>query len=147
MKLFTIGFTGKNAATFFGLLEKAKVKTLLDIRLNNRSQLAGFTKAGDLDYFLRQICGIGNIHCPALAPDQELLEAIRKKQISWDEYIPRFEALMDSRDADKLLLKLLNELPGPLCLLCSEPKAADCHRSLVANRILRLRPKIQVIHL
>jgi len=147
MKLFTIGFAGKTAETFFTLLKAAKVKTLLDIRLNNRSQLAGFSKAGDLEYFLKELGGIRYFHTSELAPDQELLEAIRSKEIGWDEYIRRFEALMESRKADKLLRELLHELPGPLCLLCSEPKAADCHRSLVALRIRKLKPKTEIIHL
>ena len=147
MKLYTIGFTGKNARVFFDLLQKAGVKTLLDIRLNNRSQLAAFTKAGDLEFFLDQICGIGYHHTTELAPSQELLDSVRRKEIGWDGYVTRFEALMNERGADKLLKKLLRELPGPLCLLCSEPMASDCHRSLVADRIRRLKPKTEVIHL
>jgi len=147
MKLFTIGFTGKDARKFFGLLKDAGVKTLLDIRLNNRSQLAAFTKAGDLEYCLRELCGIGYHHSLELAPNQDLLDAIRKKAIDWEGYVTRFEALMMERGADKLLRRLLKELPGPLCLLCSEPRAADCHRSLVAARILKLRPRTEVIHL
>jgi len=147
MKLYTIGFTGKNAATFFGLLQKAKVKTLLDIRLNNRSQLAGFTKAGDLEYFLAEICAIGYRHSPDLAPDQELLDLIRGKKITWDEYQLRFRSLMEERAADTLLKQLMRELPGPLCLLCSEANADQCHRSLVAKRMQSLKPKLEVIHL
>lgn len=147
MKLFTIGFAGKNASTFFGMLQKAKVRTLVDIRLNNRSQLAGFTKAGDLEYFLRELSDISYVHSPELAPDQELLNSIRNKEIDWDGYKLRFAALMEARAADKLLRKLLRELPGPICLLCSEPRAEDCHRSLIALRIQKLKPKVEVIHL
>jgi len=42
--LYTIGFTKKNARQFFETLKTAGVKRLVDIRLNNQSQLAGFTK-------------------------------------------------------------------------------------------------------
>jgi len=147
MKLYTIGFAGKNAEIFFGLLRTAGVKSLLDIRLNNKSQLAGFTKAVDLEYFLRQICEIGYYHFPRLAPSQELLEAYRKKEIDWDDYLPCFDQLMRERDTDAFLKKELKGIPKPICLLCSESEATMCHRSLIAARIARLFPRTEIIHL
>ena len=70
MRLFTIGFTKKSAEGFFTNLSKAGVKRVIDIRLNNMSQLAGFTKRDDLRYFLRTICNIDYIHLPELAPNK-----------------------------------------------------------------------------
>ncbi len=147
MKLYTLGFGGKNAENFFSTLELAGVKTLVDIRLNNRSQLAGFTKAGDLEFFLAKISGITYCHYPQLAPEKELLEAIRSKKIDWDVYTQRFEALLQQRKADSFLKKELKTLTMPLCLLCSEPEATYCHRRLVAERIQKLFPKTEIIHL
>ncbi len=147
MKLFTIGFAGKSAETFFGLLGHAGVNSLLDIRLNNRSQLAGFTKAADLEFFLRRICGISYHHFPQLAPSQELLEAYRKKEIDWDGYLVRFAALMRERKADAFLRRELKRVAGPVCLLCSESDAARCHRGLIAARVAELFPKTEIIHL
>ena len=147
MKLYTIGFTGKNAETFFDLLRTAGVKSLLDIRLNNRSQLAGFTKAADLEFFLKRICDISYYHFPQLAPSQELLEAYRKKEIDWDGYLSRFDRLMRERDTDPFLKHELKGIKKPLCLLCSESEATMCHRSLIAARIARLFPKTEIIHL
>ena len=147
MKVYTIGFAGKNAETFFTLLSQAGVKSLLDIRLNNRSQLAGFTKSTDLEFFLDRLCDIGYYYLPRLAPSPELLEAYRKKEVDWEGYISRFESLMQERDADALLKRELKGIPKPICLLCSESEASMCHRSLIAKRIAGLFPKVEVIHL
>ena len=147
MKLYTIGFSGKNAETFFTTLEKAGVKTLVDIRLNNRSQLAGFTKAADLEYFLKSLSGIVYKHFPLLAPSAELLEAYRNKEIDWDGYTRLFEALMQDRKADAFMKKELKGIEKPLCLLCSESEAIKCHRRLIAERIRKLIPKTEIIHL
>ena len=46
--LYTVGFSGKDAKTFFELLKLNNVQTLLDIRLNNVSQLSGYTKKNDI---------------------------------------------------------------------------------------------------
>ncbi len=62
MKLFTIGFTKTTAESFFSRLSQAGVKKVIDIRLNNASQLAGFAKKTDLIYFLKTICGIDYEH-------------------------------------------------------------------------------------
>ncbi len=51
MKVYSIGFTQKKAESFFGLLRNEEIKTLVDVRLNNVSQLAGFAKKNDLIFF------------------------------------------------------------------------------------------------
>ena len=83
MRLYTIGFTKKTARQFFEILKGAGVKKLIDIRLNNRSQLAGFTKKEDLEYFLQTICGVSYHHLPLLAPTQEILDDLKKHKGTW----------------------------------------------------------------
>jgi uncharacterized protein (DUF488 family) len=94
VEVYTIGFTQKSAAQFFDTLKRVGIKRLLDVRLNNVSQLAGFSKRDDLAYFLREICGADYVHEPRLAPTQEMLDAYKKQKGDWADYEPRFLALM-----------------------------------------------------
>ena len=59
MKVFTMGFTQKSAEQFFGLISENKIELLIDVRLNNQSQLAGFTKGRDLEFFLQNCAIVG----------------------------------------------------------------------------------------
>jgi uncharacterized protein (DUF488 family) len=144
VKLFTIGFTKKSAETFFGKLEKAGVKKIIDIRLNNISQLAGFSKKNDLIYFLKTICGCGYRHETLLAPTEQILEAYKKKMISWTEYANKFNDLLRVRKAHELVSA--SELHGS-CLLCSEPVPDKCHRRLVAEYFRDHFNNISITHL
>jgi len=143
-KLFTIGFTKKNAETFFGKLKRAGIVKLIDIRLNNLSQLAGFTKKDDLVYFLKQICGCDYVHEPFLAPTKEILDAYKKKEITWPEYEKRFNDLLISRKANALISS--SEL-HMACLLCSEPTPEKCHRKLVAEFFKNSFKDVEITHL
>lgn len=142
--LFTIGFTGKSAREFFGLLERAGVRRLVDTRLSNVSQLAGFTKKRDLEYFLRAIADIEYEHDAGLAPTKELLEDYKKKRIDWDEYARRFDELLRSRRPGERLSP--GELDGA-CLLCSEPTPENCHRRLVAEYLKEEWKNVTIEHL
>ncbi|KAF0120168.1 MAG: hypothetical protein FD151_1745 [bacterium] len=144
IKLFTIGFTKKNAETFFGKLKKSGVVKLIDIRLNNVSQLAGFTKKDDLIYFLNKICDCDYVHEPLLAPSKEILDAYKKKENTWPEYEKRFNDLLISRKAHTLLSS--SEL-HMACLLCSEPTPDKCHRRLVAEFFRNCFEEIEIMHL
>ncbi|KYO65525.1 DUF488 family protein [Thermovenabulum gondwanense] len=149
MKIFTIGFTKKSAEEFFELLGENGVKLLLDIRLRNNSQLAGFAKGEDLRYFIEKILGIEYIHDIRFAPTDELMDSYKDKKISWDEFKKRFFDLMDERNIEEVLKKeYLNKIDG-ICLLCSEEKAKGCHRSLVAEYIKEKmgQEDIEIIHL
>lgn len=144
IKLYTIGFTKKNAKTFFSLLCDNNVKALIDVRLNNVSQLAGFTKKDDLEFFLQKICNIKYRHNIELSPTKEILEQYKKRKISWTEYENQFNALLMSRKIEKFFsLDDLNDA----CLLCSEPDAKYCHRRLVAEYFKSVYPNIEIIHL
>ncbi len=127
-KLFTMGFTQKSAEAFFTRLSHAGVKRVIDVRLNNVSQLAGFAKRDDLAYFLKTICDCHYRHEPRLAPTKEILEGYKKKKIPWEEYEGRFLELLKRRQAEKTVS--FKELENA-CLLCSEPTPEHCHRRLV----------------
>jgi uncharacterized protein YeaO (DUF488 family) len=118
---------------------------LLDVRLNNSSQLAGFTKKEDLPYFLREICGAEYLHEPLLAPTQEILDAYKKDKGSWQEYEASFLALLAQRKAEERLGRVLFALPT--ALLCSEPTADHCHRRLVLEYLNDKWGGIEIRHL
>ena len=147
MTVYTIGFTKKSAEQFFELLKTSGAEILIDVRLNNRSQLAGFTKDGDIQYFLRQICGMEYLHCDEFAPSKDLLSKYQKKEITWEEYEKIFDGIMDKRGACEKFPARFSQY-DKVCLLCSEPTPEHCHRRLVAERIARAAPEtVTVKHL
>lgn len=145
MEIYTIGFTQKSAEGFFGLLNQHGIRRLIDIRLNNSGQLAGFTKHSDLRYFLHHLCSADYIHKPLLAPTKELLSDYRHNRCSWDEYVTRFNQLLKDRSVELVLERNLFEVPA--VLLCSEPTAHQCHRRLVAEYLNEHWGTIDIIHL
>ncbi len=142
--IFTIGFAKKPAERFFTALQGAGVRRVVDIRLKNVSQLAGFTKKDDLAYFLRAIAGIEYEHLPLLAPTEEILAAYKKKAIDWAEYERRFLALLAERRVEE---KLTPEALDRACLLCSEPSPRKCHRRLVAEHFKSVWPNVEIRHI
>lgn len=144
VKIFTIGFTKKSAETFFTLIQRAGVARLIDTRLNNVSQLAGFAKRDDLRYFLRSICSVEYLHEPLLAPTQEMLDAFKKRKGDWSEYETEFLELMRERRIDQVLAP---ELLNNSCLLCSEETPEHCHRRLVVEYLASKWPEVTVEHL
>jgi uncharacterized protein (DUF488 family) len=145
INLFTIGFTQKKAEQFFETLIKAGVKRVIDTRLNNVSQLAGFAKKSDLQYFLQKIGGIEYIHILDLAPTKDILDAYKKKEITWDSYEQKFNQLMTQRQIER---KLSIDIIDKSCLLCSELKPHNCHRRLVAEYLqINLEKNIKIHHL
>ena len=146
MKLYTIGFTQKSAQEFFSLLREHGVQQLIDIRIHPHGQLSGFARQADLPYFLDELAG----QClyryfPVLAPTEEMMKEYRKDG-NWVRYAARFEALMDERNIPAGLDRsFFNTAAG--CLLCSEPTPEHCHRRLVAERLARHWPGLEVIHL
>lgn len=144
MKVYTIGFTKKSASEFFELLRESGAKRVVDVRLNNVSQLAGFAKKDDLEYFLRKICRMNYVHLPDLAPTKEMLDAYRSGHRDWQTYEREFLALMDDRRVAK---KAIKRTIANACLLCSEDKPEYCHRRLVAEYLHRHWGNVEVEHL
>ncbi len=144
MKLFTIGFTQKTAEKFFGLLRQPGLRSLVDIRLNNVSQLAGFAKKNDLKFFVETINGIAYHHLPQLAPSADLLQEFKANGGDWLRYERQFMALMATRQIESNTPR--NLIDGA-CLLCSEASPAHCHRRLVAQYFQAAWGKLEIQHL
>ena len=142
--LYTIGFAKKNAQTFFEMLRSAKVRKVIDVRLNNVSQLAGFTKKNDLRYFLEKILGCGYEHRPDWAPTADILDPYKKGETTWDDYVRDFSVLMERR---KIGSDVSADALDHCCLLCSEPTPEQCHRRLVAERLQRNLIGLRILHL
>jgi uncharacterized protein (DUF488 family) len=134
VEVYTIGFGGHSAEEFFGKLKRAGIRRLVDVRRNNVSQLAGFTKRDDLAYFLHAILAAEYLHDLRLAPSDEILKAYRGKALSWTEYERRFIEELDQRGVARELAA--GDLETPTVLLCSEPTADRCHRRLVLEYLV-----------
>jgi uncharacterized protein (DUF488 family) len=145
VEIYTIGFTQTSAEDFFGRLKHAGVRRLLDVRLNNTSQLAGFAKARDLPYFLAELLGAEYEHEPLLAPTQEILDAYKKQKGSWADYERAFEALLAERQIESALRPA--DFAAPTALLCSEASAEHCHRRLVCEYLSRHWQDVKAVHL
>ncbi|HEX4228673.1 MAG TPA: DUF488 domain-containing protein [Bryobacteraceae bacterium] len=145
MRILTIGFTKKSAETFFTLLKEHRVRRLVDVRLNNVSQLAGFAKKDDLRYFTKAICGIDYVHIPELAPTAGILDRYRKqKKADWQTYETQFVGLIRKRQIEQTVPR---ELLDGGCLLCSEDTPQHCHRRLVAEYLEKHWGNVEIEHI
>jgi uncharacterized protein (DUF488 family) len=145
MEIYSIGFTKKSASQFFGALKAAGIERLLDVRLNNTSQLAGFAKQADLMYFLGEICGAAYEHEPLLAPTQEILDAFKKRKGGWDAYTSAYLALIRSRKVESALLR--ESFQKRTVLLCSEATPEHCHRRLALEYLRQHWSDVVISHL
>tara|TARA_B100000315_G_C14343732_1_gene480791 strand:- start:113 stop:553 length:441 start_codon:yes stop_codon:yes gene_type:complete len=144
IELYTIGFTKKNAKNFFNLLNINSVETIVDTRINNTSQLSGFAKADDLEFFAESIGGMNYKHIIDFAPTKELLSKYRKKEMTWEEYEVEYLNLLDMRKIkDTVSIDNLNKS----CLLCSEHSPEFCHRRLLAEFFQHINKNVKIIHL
>lgn len=145
MKLCTIGFTQRTAEDFFETLKRAGIDRLIDVRLNNISQLAGYSKKDDLRYFLRSIGGVDYHHELSLSPTKEMLDTYRAGKIAWKDYEPQFRALLRERKIERTLSRDL--FTGKPVLLCSEFEVEHCHRKIVAEYLAKKWGGIEIEHL
>ena len=147
MIVYTIGFTKKNAEVFFNLLKQNQVKMLIDTRISNNTQLAGYTKSADLSYFLRQLANIEYDYRPDLAPTKELLKRWRERAISWEEYEDEYLGLFENRQACQDFMTRYQKF-DKVCLLCSEATPEHCHRRLLAEKLAKtFQNEIGIVHL
>jgi uncharacterized protein (DUF488 family) len=144
MRIFTIGFTKNSAQAFFSKLSSSGAKRIVDVRLNNISQLAGFAKKDDLKYFLHELCGMDYVHLTALAPTQDMLDTYKKKKGDWSVYEVQFLELMRTREIERTVPR---EILSDGCLLCSEEKPDHCHRRLVAEYLKERWGDLEIAHL
>jgi uncharacterized protein (DUF488 family) len=144
VRVFTIGFTKKSARNFFEILRKSGAKRVVDVRLNNVSQLAGFTKKDDLAYFLKEICGMDYVHLPELAPTPDILDEFKKNHGEWRVYETKFLELMRHRHIEE---QVPRDIIADGCLLCSEEKPTFCHRRLVVEYLQKHWGDVEISHL
>lgn len=147
MKIFTIGYTQKSAEEFFDLLMTNKVECLIDVRLNNSSQLAAFTKHRDLEYFLKVIANINYIHNVKYAPTKDILDDYKKGKISWQTYEVQYKKLISERKVENLFKNDIKDKYSNICFLCSEFDPKHCHRRILAKYLKNILKEIEVIHL
>lgn len=145
MNLYTIGFTQKTAKQFFELIKNNDINIVVDIRLNNKSQLAGFSKGDDLEYFLSEICGCKYAHRDDFAPTKALLDDYKKKKITWDDYIAIYTPLISKRKGVARFIEQFGKYNN-VCLLCSEAAPTQCHRRLFAEMVQEVIP-VTIKHL
>ena len=144
-KIYTIGFTGKSAREFFDLLNSTDAKYLADTRLNNNSQLAGFTKKGSIEYFIEKLTRLTYIELSLLAPEKEMFQEYRKEG-DWELYESRYIRLMEKRSVLEIIER--NLLEDGVILLCSERTPEKCHRRLAAEYLKANRfPEVEILHL
>jgi len=143
MTLFTIGFTKTTAQSFFERLTAAGVSRVIDVRISNVSQLAGFAKKPDLEYFLETIAGIGYEHRLELAPSEEMFKRYRKSK-NWDTLAAAYTTLLQQRAVEATLDPATFE---GACLLCSEHEPSQCHRRLAAEHLAEAWPDVEIVHL
>ncbi len=145
MRIYTIGFTGKTARDFFEALQNIQARRLLDIRIHNNSQLAGFTKKGNIEYFLEKLTGLAYLEMPLLAPSAEMFKQYRADR-DWPTYEGKYIQLLRDRNAGKQIDRAL--LEEGVVFLCSEPTPEKCHRRLAAEFLQNeLSEDIQITHL
>ena len=145
MDIYSIGFTQKSASEFFGTLKAHSIERLMDVRLSNTSQLAGFAKQADLKYFLKEICGAEYVHEPLLAPSEELFSAYRKEKGSWEALAKGYVRLIKARKIESVLDKA--SFRKKTVLLCSEATPDQCHRRLALEYLQQHWPEIRIHHL
>ena len=145
VQVATIGFTGKSAQEFFDLLKNAEVRTVLDIRLSNTSQLAGFAKKQDLPFFLDKLCGAAYEEMPDLAPEPDLFKRYKAKELTWDDFSAAYVELIAKRRVES---NLDVDLFRSACLLCSEHLPHHCHRRLALEYLnSRWNSRLKITHL
>lgn len=147
MIIFTMGFTKKTAMEFFNLIKSNEIELVIDVRLNNKTQLAGFTKGEDLSFFLHEICKCKYMHSIEFAPTKEILDSYKKGLITWDEYEEEYVNLMKNRKNYYYFHEMFSDYKR-VCLLCSETTAENCHRRLLADLIIETAPATtKVLHI
>jgi uncharacterized protein (DUF488 family) len=144
IRIFTIGYAGKNAGEFFAILKKTSIIKVIDVRLYNTSQLAAFTKKQDIEYFLQNIVGAEYVHLPIMAPTTQLLSDYKKGLIDWQQYEIQFKAIIAKRQIQEHIMPQDADMS---CFLCSEAKADKCHRRIVAEYLAGHWQNVSIHHL
>ena len=144
MELFTIGYTKKSAEKFFEIMSDNKIEIVADVRLYNSTQLAGFSKSVDLQYFLKKICGCNYIALKQLAPNPSLFENYKNGKTTWNEYEKIYNKFLDTQANLDFFYAFKNKR---ICILCAESTPEHCHRRLIAEKISKTHDNVKITHL
>ena len=144
MELFTIGYTKKSAEKFFGIITDNKIEIVADVRLYNSTQLAGFSKSVDLQYFLKKICSCNYIALKQLAPNPSLFENYKNGKTTWNEYEKIYNKFLDTQANLDFFYAFKNKR---ICILCAESTPEHCHRRLIAEKISKTYDNVKITHL
>lgn len=144
MELFTIGYTKKSAEKFFGIITDNKIEIVADVRLYNSTQLAGFSKSADLQYFLKKICGCNYIALKQLAPNPSLFENYKNGKTTWNEYEKIYNKFLDTQANLDFFYAFKNKR---ICILCAESTPEHCYRRLIAQKISKTYDNVKITHL
>ncbi len=144
LNLFTIGYTKKSAEKFFGIISENKIEIVADVRLYNSTQLAGFSKSADLQYFLKKICNCNYIALKHLAPNPSLFENYKNGNTSWAEYEKSYNKFLNTEANLDFFYAFKNKR---MCILCAESTPEQCHRRLLAEKIAKIYDDVTIVHL
>lgn len=144
LELFTIGYTKKSAEKFFGIITNNKIEIVADVRLYNSTQLAGFSKSTDLQYFLKKICGCNYIALKHLAPNPSLFENYKNGKTTWNGYEKIYNRFLDTQANLDFFYAFKNKR---ICILCAESTPEHCHRRLIAEKISKTYDNVKITHL
>ena len=147
-KIYTIGFTQKSAEKFYSLIKENNISLMVDVRLNNISQLAGFSKFPDIEYFLREICNCKYISDKLFSPEEYTLKDYKANKIDWEEYLVQFNKTMATRKIAEHIKRRYSPFMAneKICFLCSENTPEHCHRRLIAERFAEIFDA-EIVHL
>lgn len=132
--LFTIGYERASLAGFVAALKAMGVATLVDVRDQPWSQRPEFRR----DALRRSLLdsGIGYVHIRALGNPKEGRDAAKAGDL--ESYRRHMDARLASAEGQKGLAKAADlAREGPICLMCYERDPAQCHRSRVADNLVR----------
>ena len=136
-KLFTIGYEGKTQAEFLEELQAAGVELVIDVRAVAASRRPGFSKTA-LANGLRER-GIDYLHLRPLGTPADGRQAARAGRIG--EMRAIYAEQLETSEAALALEQALAEASArPAALLCYEREAPDCHRSMLAQRMVERTP-------
>ena len=144
MQIFTIGYTKKSAREFFGLIKANEIDVLVDVRLYNNTQLAGFSKSRDLEFFLAALCGCGYVWAKQFAPSPALFNDYKSGQIDWAACEAVYRDFLNAHTGLDFFRLYRNKR---ICLLCAEETPECCHRRLLAEKIADEYDGTEITHL
>lgn len=133
--IYTLGYEGVALSDFIRTLEDWDITLLLDVRERPQSRRAGFSKRALSEALAGS--GIAYRHVRQLGDPKPGRDAARRGAM--EEFRSIFNAHLNL-DGSQIALREVAEQASDetVVLMCYEYDAQDCHRSLVAQRLVGL---------